>query len=86
MIITKTTTRNFVATAIGLNMFVFDESFRKIRSKFRYQGNTCFNCGHKFADGEKISLVQFKNYPNRLVCGQCAKQIDETLKQENEGK
>lgn len=82
MIIIKTITRKYVITAIAINMFTYDESFRKIRSKFRYQGNTCYNCGHKFNDNEKISLVQFKNYPNRLVCRHCARHIDETLKQE----
>jgi hypothetical protein len=82
MEITKTTTHKYEVANVALNLFVFNENFRKIRGRFKYKGFACFRCHHKFKDGEKISLLQFKNYPNRLVCHECAKACDDALKAE----
>lgn len=82
MEIIKTVTSTYVIKDIAVDFFTYSERFRQIRSGAKYKGSSCFNCCHKFNDGDKMSLVLFKNYPNRLVCRKCAENIDETLKKE----
>ena len=61
-----------------LDMFVFDEKYRKIRCSRRYKGFGCFKCAKSFEDGEKISLA-FISTGNKVLCRECAVELKRQL-------
>jgi hypothetical protein len=86
MEIIRTVTKKYKVIGVAIDTFTFNETFRRIRGKFRYKGAQCFRCFSKFKDGEKMSLLQFSNHPNRMACNQCATLCDKLLKEEKEGR
>lgn len=84
MEIIRTVTKKYKVTNVAIDIFTFDASFRKIRNRFKYKGFSCFRCFSKFKDGEKMSLLQFSNHPNRMACKRCATLCDKLLKEEKE--
>ncbi len=46
--------------------------YREIRGKSRNPMDSCFWCGHKFADGEMMALAQPKTGTNKTLCSTCA--------------
>ena len=61
-------TKRWRFSRIVHNFLLYDESYRKIRKRHRYQGNACFICGHKFEDGEIMGLAIGEGNVNRVVC------------------
>jgi len=72
MEITKTVVRHYTIQKVSVDMFTYDERFREIRSRYRYQCSECFACGHHFMDGEKISLAIVSGTTNKVLCHDCA--------------
>jgi hypothetical protein len=54
-----------------------NQKYRDIRSKSRRKMDTCF-CGHKFIDGEKMSLAFVVNGPNIVLCHKCVEGVEST--------
>lgn len=49
--------------------------FRQIRSGMRNKMDSCYWCGHQFADGEEFALGQLKKPGgNKAFCHDCADQ------------
>ncbi len=80
MEITKITSKVLKVKQVGIDFMIFDESFRRIRKGMRYEGKQCYRCNAIFEDGEKMSLVIFERYPNRLVCHSCGVYLSEGIK------
>lgn len=74
MEIRRTVTKVYKVTGITLDMFTYDVGFRHIRARFNRQHSSCFNCGHKYEDGEKISLAEVEARSNETLCHDCAVQ------------
>ena len=70
----KTVTTVFNIRQIGLDMFTYDETFRRIRGNTRYPMKNCHKCSHSFADGEKISLAIIDK-GNKVLCKTCAEKL-----------
>ena len=70
--ITRTTVRYYTIQKVAIDMFTYDQSFRDIRSRYKYQASECFDCGHHFKDGEKISLAIVSGTTNKMLCHCCA--------------
>jgi hypothetical protein len=77
-VITKTKTTTYVISQIVVDFLEFDDSYRRIRGNFKYQGFGCFSCNRHFRDGEKISLV-FTDKGNKAVCHDCGMKFKEEL-------
>lgn len=76
--IVKTKTTTFKVLQVGIDFLTFNESYRRIRSNFKYKGFQCYACDKNFVDGEKISLV-ITNRGNKVICRSCAKKFSEEL-------
>jgi len=50
----------------------FNETYRRIRGKFKRPGFQCRWCGRAFEDGETLALAQPENGANWILCGDCA--------------
>jgi len=50
----------------------FDESYRRVRGKFKRPGFHCRWCRRAFVDGEKLALAQPKKSLNWILCNDCA--------------
>ena len=72
MEIRKTTTKVFKVDSIALDMFTFNEEFRRNRSHSRRKYSQCFKCRHEFQDGEKTSLAVIEGSSNEVLCHDCA--------------
>jgi len=60
-------THKTIVTQVGLNLFVFNESFRKIRMKDK----GCKFCRKSFVDGQHLHIAA-TNKGNKLLCDDCA--------------
>lgn len=69
-VITKTKTTVYTIAHVLIDMLTFNESYRRIRTNFKYQGFNCYSCRKKFQDGEKISVI-FTDKGNKTVCHEC---------------
>lgn len=49
----KTQTTKYQVQQLGIDMFVYDERFRKAREGSRYKMKSCHKCNKKFNDREK---------------------------------
>lgn len=67
----KTQTTKYQVQQLGIDMFVYDERFRKAREGSRYKMKSCHKCNKKFNDGEKITLA-ITNKGNKVLCKSCA--------------
>lgn len=76
--IIKGRTTTYKILQVGIDMFVFDESYRRIRGGAKYKGFQCYACNKKFSDGEKISLA-ITNKGNKTLCNACATQFESEL-------
>ena len=65
---------------MGIDMMVFDEVYRRIRGGARYKGFQCFNCHHRFIDGEKVSLT-ITSKGNKVLCHDCAVSFEKELEE-----
>jgi len=75
MEIRRTTTKVFKIDGITIDMFVYDEDFRRTRSRFRKKYGSCFKCGHKFEDGEMMSIAFIEHDKNQALCHACAVEV-----------
>jgi len=82
-VITKTQTITYQVLAVSTRYVIFNESYRKIRSDFKYQGFECFACGRKFNDGEEIGII-FTSRGNKVVCQECGAKLKNELEASNE--
>lgn len=73
--IVKVFKKKYEVQNIGIDFYTYDQSFREIRSRYRYKCDECFMCGHKFEDGEKLSMGNIKGEPNKVFCHSCAMKI-----------
>lgn len=69
--ITKTKTTSYNILQVGIDMFTFDESYRRVRGGAKYKGFQCYSCNKKFKDDEKISLA-ITDKGNKTLCHSCA--------------
>ncbi len=76
--IVKTKTTRYEITNVAIDFLIFNESFRRIRGNRKYKGFQCYNCNHKFEDGEKMSLI-FTNKGNKTVCRKCGDLFNKEL-------
>jgi rRNA maturation endonuclease Nob1 len=79
--IVRTRTTRYEITNVEIDFLTFNENFRRVRANRKYQGFQCFNCNHKFEDGEKMSLI-FTNKGNKTVCHKCGDLFDKGLREE----
>lgn len=73
-------TERHVITSVLLDFATFDETYRRIRRDFHYQGFECFNCGRAFRTGEPISIAFVAEDRNRVVCQACGQALQAELK------
>lgn len=76
--IVKTKTTRYSIKQIGLDMFTFDEKFRRIRGEMKYKMFECYACNKGFKDGDKISLI-ITDKGNKVVCHECGIEIKNEL-------
>jgi len=62
-----------------------NQKFRDVRANFEQPMDDCFWCGHKFIDGEMMSLAQLVGRRNEMLCQSCADELlSSTNKEEGE--
>ncbi len=83
--IVKTQTKRYQVKGVALDFLAYNETFRNVRSGMSYKGSACFNCIRPFDDGEKMSLLFFTNYGNRLVCRECGLKFQAALAMAEKG-
>lgn len=82
--IIKTKTTKYSIKQIGLDMFTFNEAFRRIRGEMKYKMFECYVCNKDFKDGDKISLI-ITDKGNKAVCHDCGTEIQKELEAEGNG-
>lgn len=63
---------------IGIDMFTFDDVWRRIRGNSRNKMFHCHKCKKAFQDGDKISLL-ITNKGNKAACHNCANKLKEEM-------
>ena len=53
------------------------DRFRLIRSKMRNPMDTCFWCGHKFDNGDKMGIALMDKGPNKVICNDCFDKLED---------
>lgn len=56
----------------------FNDTWKKIRESHDYKGSSCFVCGKKFLDGERISVLFIKK-GNKVACKECGEMVDQEI-------
>jgi len=79
--IIKTRTTKYIIRQIGLDMFTFNEAFRRIRGEMKYKMFECYVCNKDFKDDDKISLI-ITDKGNKVVCHGCGVEIKKELEDE----
>jgi hypothetical protein len=57
-------------------------TFRRVRGGSRNPMDKCYWCGHAFADGDMMALVQFAEVGggNKVLCQSCADELEASEK------
>ncbi|WP_288924756.1 hypothetical protein [Aminobacterium colombiense] len=79
--IVKTETIVHKIIGVALDFDTFNETYRRIRSNYKYKGFECYSCGKCFENGETIALV-FTDKGNKTVCRKCGLEFQEQLRKE----
>lgn len=74
---TKTVTKTYTPLWVQEHFSVYGDAWICIRKTMTYKANTCFKCENKFQIGDTIGLACFKEVGNKVLCQQCAKEINE---------
>lgn len=82
--IIKTRTTVYDITHVKVDFSVFDETWRNIRSRFKYKGFGCYACNKPFNDGDQIGLI-FTDRGNKTVCKECGTKFEAELEAGSEG-
>jgi hypothetical protein len=70
--IIKTTVHEYQPLWVKKEFLVYDEQFRAARIGMHDKMDTCFQCDHKFDDGEIMGLMAVKKDTNKVLCQSCA--------------
>lgn len=79
--IIRTQTKRYQVTGVALDFLTYNDTFCRARKDAKYEGSACFNCRAPFEDGEKMSLLFFSHYANRLVCRKCGLKFKRELEE-----
>lgn len=63
------------------NFTIFDESFRRTRSRLRNPMDKCYWCKNSFIDGDHLAIAFRISKPNVVLCEKCT---DKLLKSKKE--
>jgi len=72
----KITRKTYDPLWIKQEFMSYDQQFVDIRSKYKYKCAECFKCSKRFAIGDMLALVCFKNVGNKVLCQSCAKDLN----------
>ena len=75
---TETKTTTFKPIWVRKEFLLYDDVFRKARSKMKTKLNKCQKCKRGFEDGEMMALACFKGKGNKPLCRTCADELDPT--------
>ena len=73
-------TVTLIFRSVAIDWATMGPKWRRIRSAMKSKLDQCFWCGHKFGDGEKMSLG-FSMKGNKMLCRTCVGALKEARDQ-----
>jgi len=71
-----THTKTFTALWCKKNWVSMSQRYRAIRGRLSNPMDTCYWCRYKFADGDMMALACPSKGSNKVLCQQCAEQLE----------